>query len=135
MMDFYVVVFLYLIIMGKLKLGRTWATQLSEPALVGICVRILSQGRATEVVVASEGKKKVMLIWTAGESWSRRDSLKVFRLGVVGEEGLMQVLKTISVFIWGMLLCLFFIFIVIANLYWNDMSEWCKRLFFYRWRN
>ena len=56
-------------------------------------------GSATEVVAASEGKKKVMLIWTAGESWSRRDSLKVFRLGVVGEEGLMQVLKTISVFI------------------------------------
>ena len=32
------------------------------------------------VAASSAGKKKVMLPWMAGESWSRRESLKVLRL-------------------------------------------------------
>lgn len=41
-------------------------------------------------------KKKVMLPWMSGESWSSSESLKVFKCDSVGVEGLMHFLCNIS---------------------------------------
>jgi hypothetical protein len=66
--------------------------------------------KSGSVGASTEGKKKVMLPWMAGNSWSRRDSLKFFRWGGVGEEGLMHVLEMISFFILFIFLCFFLLF-------------------------
>jgi hypothetical protein len=86
---------------------------------------------------SKEEKKKVMLPWMARRSWSRRESLKFFRWGGVGEEGLMQVPETISFFISLIFLCFLIYSLLDLHLTQFGMSIMIDHgvsCFIYRWR-
>ena len=57
----------------------------------------------------------MVLPWMLGESWSRRESLKVSRCGGVGDEGLMHFLLTISNSIFPLILFLLLLLVALKH--------------------